>query len=89
MNNAFDKQMKRLTALREIIQINYPNLFDELIAKEEMWVWNGSIDIAKYQIWVESNIPLQIDDYASIAVYSLAYGKSIAEVVQFLSSQQK
>lgn len=89
MNNALDKQMKRLTALREIIRINYPNLYDELIAEEEMWVWNGSIDIAKYQIWVESNIPLQIDDYASVAVYSLTYGKSIAEVVQFLSSQQK
>ncbi len=89
MDTAFDKQMKRLTALREIIRINYPNLYDELIAKEEMWVWNGSNDIAKYQIWVESNIPLKIDDYASIAVYSLTYGKPIAEVVQFLSSQQK
>ena len=89
MDNAFDRQMKRLNALREIIRINYPQLFEELVAKEEIWVWNGTCDLAKYQIWVDANIPLQSDDYASVTVYSLAYGKSIAEVVQFLSSQQK
>lgn len=89
MDNIFDKQVKTLTALREFIRINYPALYDELKAKEELWGWNGSFSIAKYQIWIDENIPLQKDDYASIAVYSLAYGKSMEEIIQYLSSQQK
>lgn len=85
MEDRFTKDVNKITAFRYIVMTNYPDLFEDLKRKEELWF---DLSITSYQNWLEKNIELNEEDLVSLTLYSIAFGKSIQEVKDFMNSKK-
>ncbi len=70
--------LSRMATMKEIIKLNNPEKYEELI-KKEMY-WTPETRPSKYSDWVMQNYEFNPDDPLSICIYSLLMNVPMSQV---------